>query len=452
MKKLYYVLILFFVSAGYLFSQANYWKQITDAPAAIHRLIVDESSGNIWAAGDSNIYFYNGITWSAKGNPNHGFGITAIAVAPNSAVYISSGTNLYQSTDNGDTWGNVFIVESNIRTILIDSSGAVCFGTRGHGFYRPNSNGWEQANNGLSDLTINSLTLAPNGTLYAGTNAGVCRSINNGDDWQPSLNYNTVTIYGLSAADNDTIFSAAGIKGILKSTNAGANWVQVAAYNTSQIIYNSKTGHLFINSFTADSYGNVYSSTDLGISWKNVSAGLSGTVNTIAVDTSTETKEAQSSVCGQTYIGTSNGLFASASSSDIPSVKGGMFSARVGAGPILFSFYSIGLDVPIYCNINFSFNYFNGRTVKFEGGLGEPFSGFLFGLGYVLKKTDNFIVKFNICPGIMSFKEEREFGLSLGVDILLKVYKPCYVSITPGRVFGSSGNITTISLGLNWVY
>jgi hypothetical protein len=132
--------------------------------------------------------------------------------------------------------------------------------------------------------------------------------------------------------------------------------------------------------------------------------------------------------------------------------KTGIVSIKLGAGNPSLALASIGIDIPIYCNINFSLKYVNGGEISFDYGATSSFAGF--GLGYVGIRTNNFILKVNAyyCIGTVHYEYRGKPGLNLGADILFKVYKPCYISISPDWFHTSGGNGYTISLGLNWVY
>jgi hypothetical protein len=318
--------ILLFISAFLLttnsaFSQRiNYWEQITGVSGSISSMAVDERNGNIWVTrSDSGVYCYDGTTWVKKMSAGYYASYTNIVIALNGDVYVW-GDDFYPTTNyyyrlyklpNGEsTWSSIFYVSrysssSGSRYILIDNySGAIYFSYDGD-FYRSSVTNWVTATNGLA-RPVQSLALSPNSTIYAGTGSGVYRTTNIGTNWQAPSNFNTNTsIYGLTVIDNNIIFAAAYGNGILRSMDGGINWAQVlrvSGFGATKIIYNAKTGHLF--AIGSSSVATIYRSTDLGATWKDITASLFGVIiNAIAFDNSSGANS------GQVYIGTSSGLY-----------------------------------------------------------------------------------------------------------------------------------------------
>ena len=127
--------------------------------------------------------------------------------------------------------------------------------------------------------------------------------------------------------------------------------------------------------------------------------------------------------------------------------KTGIISARVGT-IIVVGAVSVTWDVPISCKINFATKGFYGEHVVVESG-NDVFSGFGIGLGYVAKRTNNVIIRFNIYSSLVySHDEKVVFGINVGTDVILwKVF-----SIGIDALFFKGGFIPLPTIGLNIIY
>ena len=131
--------------------------------------------------------------------------------------------------------------------------------------------------------------------------------------------------------------------------------------------------------------------------------------------------------------------------------KTGMISAKAGLG-LFWGTASLSLDIPLGCNTTSMIKY----GIAGGGMDGSMFKVdfFVFGPGVVIKRTENFIFKLNMCIGVMS-DERNIWGIAggVGADMLFKIFKPCYFSIGPDIMMDRYGEfLYVISLGLNIVY
>ena len=132
--------------------------------------------------------------------------------------------------------------------------------------------------------------------------------------------------------------------------------------------------------------------------------------------------------------------------------KTGTISAKVGIG-FFVGAASLSLDIPLGCNKTSMVKYVKAGAGGVDGDA-NVFSFFGFGPGFVIKRTENFVLKLNMSVGVMS-DERNIWGIAggVGADMLFKIFKPCYFSIGPDIIIGHSGDfIGVISLGLNIVY
>jgi len=258
------------------------------------------NNGDIWVGtAHSEIFLStdNGNSWVKKNNVISAGPIYSIAINPiNGYIFAGAQYGMFRSTDKGESWESI-TSDMYIEDILITQSGEIYFGIKGNtsmypvgGVYYSSDNGntWIQKNNGLPytynelhNITVTSIALGKDGTLYAGTlTRGVYRSTNGGDTWLPSSNYTDSEIYDLTVSDDGSIFAATQDRGVLKSTNRGNTWnlcntgIIVINNNTRTyaIMYNPITQNIFVG--TGISTPRIYKSTDLGVSWDDITGGI----------------------------------------------------------------------------------------------------------------------------------------------------------------------------------
>jgi hypothetical protein len=136
-------------------------------------------------------------------------------------------------------------------------------------------------------------------------------------------------------------------------------------------------------------------------------------------------------------------------------------SAKAGVG-ILAATLSATWDVPIGCNTNFVSKCFYGLSIpKLDISRSNMpsfhFVNFGLGVGSVVKKTDNVIIKYNICPTLQFIKgQNMKLGLNLGTDIMFKVFEPIYFSVSPDLfvpvnpdLFNQRYGFLTLSFGIS---
>jgi hypothetical protein len=113
------------------------------------------------------------------------------------------------------------------------------------------------------------------------------RSANNGNNWTDNSVAGVYPIFSL--ANSGTKIFAGGERGISLSTNNGTTWtliLRLMSVYTSGIVYALAVSDsdIFAGVDAAAGVGEIYLSTDNGISWKNASAGINfGKISSFAV-------------------------------------------------------------------------------------------------------------------------------------------------------------------------
>ena len=248
------------------------WTWQDDSPirgAAVHALALSPSfvDDHIAFAGDLGSIFStggmfkstdSGATWITATNDLTFPSVSALALSPgftsdHTMFAGTQGGGVYRSTDSGGSWTavNQGLAAAAINAIAASpayvtdhtafAGGAGVFKTIDAG------QSWHPVNAGLHNLAVTSLAISPSfaadRTIFASTiyGGGIYKSVDGGASWSQSstgLPHNNVLSLGISpqfAADH-TIY--AGLQGILrdahtrggfvKSTDAGATWVDVS--------------------------------------------------------------------------------------------------------------------------------------------------------------------------------------------------------------------------------
>lgn len=139
--------------------------------------------------------------------------------------------------------------------------------------------------------------------LIAGSQR-VYKSVNNGLNWTPvsgdlstnpasQLNYGTITTLDISAADGSFYLAGTDDGRVWRSTNAGANWVEITSGLprrwVSRVVAdptNPNTCYVTLSGFTQDEHvPHVFRSLDRGANWSGVGGNLpDAPVNDLVVD------------------------------------------------------------------------------------------------------------------------------------------------------------------------
>jgi hypothetical protein len=220
--------------------------------------------------------------WVQTDGPKGGT-IRSFVTVPNAA----GGTRLYtgqirlwSTDDGGASWTHLSngLTDPNAFTLVAVPNGSggndILVGTNG-GVFRSTNDGasWSAVNNGITNPSVYALAAGPNGSggtnVYAGTYMGnAFRSTDNGASWSAiqsglPIGYN---VNALTTTSAGTVL-AGTMNGIYRSTNFGANWMQVFNLYAFSFAKNGST------LYAGTSHG-VYRSTNDGASWTPINNGM----------------------------------------------------------------------------------------------------------------------------------------------------------------------------------
>ena len=259
-------------------------------------------------------------------NPN------TLGVSSNSNVYAVFEYSLIRSTDNGQSWEDVYYAPAGSAAFGTSPTGVIYLFTDSLRKSTDEGNTWITLNipatiwydpypivvNGAGDIFIQ-INIPPQWDTYRSTDEGnswvtigadssimrdivfkdnLCiasfwktggylyKSSNNGDDWEIIPTAPT-KLYTLFAAKNGKLYGGRIFGGsppgnLFTSSDNGINWELVSEFNTLGVydIEENQFGHIFV----ATGYG-VYRSTDDGNSWQPINSGLNHTPSfKLAVD------------------------------------------------------------------------------------------------------------------------------------------------------------------------
>jgi photosystem II stability/assembly factor-like uncharacterized protein len=134
----------------------------------------------------------SGATWT-KLKPYDSAVITSIAIKSNNDIYITNGSGLMKSVNNGDTWTNITGATgiNLINSIKLNSKGHI-FLTSSYGIYKSIDDGasWTHYDFGVTVSEIGAIAINTSDYVFAGSNTGIGMYLtkNNGTKWD-SLNY-----------------------------------------------------------------------------------------------------------------------------------------------------------------------------------------------------------------------------------------------------------------------
>ena len=207
-------------------------------------------------------------------------------LSTDSCFLAATGGGVYQSTDEGLDWHNMYPggLTSGTHSIVLKGK-KVFAGTTNDGVWASTNWGyaWTHKINGLglTGKRVDALVLAGS-DLYAAGPGGVYRSTDDGDDWSavntglPTVSGSTAEVQSLAVVGS-TVFAGVPTStgmanpGVYRSLNSGASWDSV----------NTGIAGPFYSAYLATNGSNIYVavdptiyvSTEAGASWTSISSG-----------------------------------------------------------------------------------------------------------------------------------------------------------------------------------
>ncbi|HEV2863822.1 MAG TPA: SBBP repeat-containing protein [Pyrinomonadaceae bacterium] len=241
-------------------------------------------------------------TWAASGAGLTAAGVFDFAVAPSApqTVYAATSSGVFKSTDGGANWhltgqARTSTAPFSTRSVVVDPTNpSVVYAATGGGagIYKSTDGGglYETKGSGLITPSVNSLAIDPSTptTLYAATLLGVFKTTNGGDTWAQAAgnlpgstpNVNEVVV---DPTAPQTVYAATTNRGVLKSTDGGANWTLANNGLTPTGFINPTVRTLVLApsqpstlyAAVTNPTAAVYKSTDGGANWTLANNGLS---------------------------------------------------------------------------------------------------------------------------------------------------------------------------------
>jgi photosystem II stability/assembly factor-like uncharacterized protein len=260
------------------------WRQMLQG-VAIYSLARDNGTGVLYAGSDSEMYRStdNGESWVHTAVPNAPTQVIAIAVGSDHALYLATKpSRAYRSTSRGDTWVEITSVleAGQVKSLMAAPSGIYAASTKGLYVSKNRGTTWTQLP-ALANMNLTFLTLSPNGMLYTGAYPQpdfLCSS-DQGVTWyrseiSPPANRNYV--FHLCTDSLNYLYAWASL-GLYRSEDNGQTWDSIkGAYYYGYPMFtpavsclHSAGATLYMGVDGGPNYSYVSRSTDGGHSWSD---------------------------------------------------------------------------------------------------------------------------------------------------------------------------------------
>jgi photosystem II stability/assembly factor-like uncharacterized protein len=287
----------------------DHWSLVRyDTTTLICQNIFVNSKGIFLQTMDNTMYRSgdNGLTWKDITTTQLKPFLTIVELG--SVLYAQHNEGILRSTDNGDNWTEVFegITNGQVATLAASDS-ILLVGTVSDGLYRSSDKGntWQQVTPGLLMRTYPQIYCisAIGANLYAGTQANgydiggsLYKSTDNGEIWNVAHKGLYSNGYVSCMAERDTLLFAGmvlystgpAIGAIFSSSNVGKSWDEISKGIDLQNTRIASVGGLAVkdNSLYAGLHTftrGVYRTDNDGYSWNKKSKGLIDNPNYIYI-------------------------------------------------------------------------------------------------------------------------------------------------------------------------
>jgi photosystem II stability/assembly factor-like uncharacterized protein len=256
-----------------------HWERLTTGLSDTVFTLLAVSGDTIHAGAESGKIFRSsngGSTWVDEGMMPWGSNSLFELVCQEGRLYAGAQGGIYASSDQGMTWTTV---SASLKIPMLMSfavdGGILYVGTEGGGVARSTNGGttWSTVNTGLSDAHMTALRVVGTSLFAATYGGGIYRSDDAGESWIPLGLYPgpTGSLYAF-AADATWVF-AGGDGGVFHSTDGGTTWT---GNNPATDPYANVSSLALTDSglFAGVYSKGVFRSTDNGMHWLDVTAGL----------------------------------------------------------------------------------------------------------------------------------------------------------------------------------
>src|SRR5204863_1633951 len=278
MKRTILVFCLSFLAIYQLSAQEAPWEK-TAGPPGLRVNVIYETNSIVYAGTETQGVYKstdNGLSWVAA---NSGIelitvhdlvasGGNLLVAASSSSFMCPSANNVFKSTDNGITWSPTSGLSGKIVNSFALKGSFVyagVFNPGGGGVFRSSDNGntWQEV---PSPIKIGDKIFVSDNAIIVAEDNFIWRSLDDGASWDIVEQF---ALTGTSSfARAGTKLFAAQTTGMETSTDNGGTWT-FSAFSNGVYSFSGVGSTIYLGSNSK-----VFKSTDLGVTWIDVSTGL----------------------------------------------------------------------------------------------------------------------------------------------------------------------------------